>query len=236
MSDALRLAVPTSEMSQLLHRVLHRLKALAAESGEERVVLPVGIFLLIDKANGGDATAQELAARFNLLDFESRNVIDFYFLGWRPLGSGPPNEGVRFDLDAFSACRDALRQAGISKFGGNADLLLVDAIYEDGRAYLDFSKACRIDLSRASAEKTITTLGSFLQSVIEAAEAVASSPHTASAEGVVFSISDRLGLVMAKNSILEFFLKTWGKVIGAERLALVAVRDLGPKINLADLR
>ena len=222
-------------MSEFRQRVVHRLKALARESGSDRLVLPVGIFLLIDKEHGGDATAEELAARFRLLDFESRNVIDFYFLGWHAASQSDSNHGVRFDIEAFAACRTALREAGVANFGGNADLLLVDAVYDEKAVSLDFSRACRIDLSLAVAQESVVRLGSFLQSVIEAAEMVARMPEQTTHQGVVYAISDRLGLAIARESMLDYVLATWGTIIGAKRLAAISVRNLGPSVDLADI-
>jgi hypothetical protein len=67
-------AFPADTMIRFKQRLLHRLKELAEESGQTDFILPVGLVLVLDKENGGDATAQELTSRFNLLDFESRNV------------------------------------------------------------------------------------------------------------------------------------------------------------------
>src|SRR5712692_5387445 len=71
---------PLSEFKQRLHL---QMKELASESGESRFLMPVGLFPVIDKDNGGDTAAEELIRRFKLLDFESKNIVDFYFLGWR---------------------------------------------------------------------------------------------------------------------------------------------------------
>jgi hypothetical protein len=209
-------------------RLQHRLKQLASETGLEELVLPVGIFLLLDEANGGDATAQELSRRFHLLDFESRNVVDFYFVGWEH-----GDDGLTFDIRAFAEFRDTLRHHDVRHFGGNADLILADARFRDGVASIDFSNAIRVDLARAVAEERISTLGSFLQSVVDAADQA--HAHAKQAEGsAVFSISDRLSLAIAGRSLLDFILEKWGKIVGAKRLEAVAVRKLGPEIALRD--
>src|SRR2546425_785591 len=173
-------------------------------------------------ARPADDTPQELSKRFNLLDFESRNVVDFYFVGWMP-----SDTGIAFDLPSFEEFRTVLRRHGVRHFGGNADLLLADARLADGVASIDFSRAIRVDLARAVADGHFATLGGFLQSVIDAAERVKghSKGTTSSA---VFSISDRLGLAIAGRSILDFIYEKWGKIIGAKQLDAVAVRKLGP--------
>ncbi len=221
-------------MAEFKQRLLHRLKALSAEAGGGRITLPVAMLLVVDKANGGDATAEELVARFNLLDFESRKVIDFYFLGWQPASPEGRYKGIRFDLEEFASCRSTLAKVGLRKFGGNADLILVDALYDGQRAHLNFSSAIHMDLSRAVAERDIPSLGGFLQSLIDTAASVAES-RAAGSDGHVFSISDKLGLAVARASILEFILKKLGEVIGAKKLASLAVRDIGPKVDLASL-
>jgi len=52
---------------------------------------------------------------------------------------------------------------------------------------------------------------------------------------VVYHISDRLGLAIAKKSILRYFLEKWGGIIGAKTLEAVAVRKIGPRVDLSHL-
>ena len=208
--------------------LLLRMKQLSTENGEQRLSLPVGLFLVIDKNNGGDATAEELTKRFGLLDSESRNVIDFYFLGWRKSwGDG----NIDFNLSEFDNCRQALKRAGVTKFGGNADLILVDAVYEGAEVILRFDEAIRVDLSASAHDDDFPTLGAFLESIIDAAEQVKNKALTS---GLTYAISDQLGLAIATTSVLDFFFETWGKIIGAKKLQKVAVRNLGPKVKLDD--
>ncbi len=215
--------------------VVDRLKTRASESGKTDLVLPIGIFLVLDKENGGDVTAQELTSRFRLLGSESRNVIDFYFLGWKMRDPKDAAKGVEFDLEEFESCRTALQKAGVKKFGGNADLILCDARYSGGHITFNFEEALRVDLSTEVANKNLPNLGLFLQSIIEVAEDIRTSSGRGSTGSVVFSISDRLGLAIAQQSLLDFIMEKWGKIIGARSLAAVAVRNLGPKLDLANL-
>lgn len=218
-----------AEFKQIL---LDRLLELAREAQTDQLVVPVGLFLVLDRANGGDDTADKIVRRFRFLDLESRQAIDFFFLGWKK--SKKSGAALEFDLEAFEAFRDALRGAGVRAFGGNADLVLVDAHLEDRRVRLDFTRALPIDLSVAVAHDRITSAGNFLQGLIEAADQIRSGPHE-TPEGVVFSISDRLGLAVARKSILDFVLEKWGKVIGAPNLQMLAVRKVGPAVDLAKL-
>src|SRR6266545_5408776 len=85
-----------------------RLHALAQERAENKknsdFVMPIGIFLVLDKRNGGDVTAEELVRRFHLLHVESHKAIDFYFLGWQWRDNWDHSKGIVFNLDSFQKC------------------------------------------------------------------------------------------------------------------------------------
>ncbi len=204
-------------------------------TGVKNFVMPVGLLLAIDEENGGDATARELCKRFHLLDSESQDVIDFYFLGWQWVKPWDRRAGIRFDLASFESCRRSLKAAGVDRFGGNADLILVDAHFGVRGSSLNFKKAIHVNLSSSAAGGEIPPLGEFLQSIIEAAARVRESGDDLQDVGAVFSMSDRLGLATARKSILDYILKKWGEVIGAKRLQALAVRNIGPKVRLRDL-
>ncbi|MGZ9132899.1 MAG: hypothetical protein ACXW35_10080, partial [Nitrospira sp.] len=158
---------------------------------------------------------------------------DFYFLGWRkPIGG----DELQFREYDYNSCRDALRSAGLGRFGLNADVILVDAEYSEGRISLDFSKAMSIDVAVALKQGKFPTLGDFLATLIEAAERVKGDRVAAGSERVVFQMSDRLGLAISGRSLLDYFLSTWGKIIGAATIETVLTRNLAPKINLQDLQ
>lgn len=220
-------AIP-SPFPEFPRQLAGRMEMLAKESGQEEFFLPVGLFLVVDKENGGDATAEELIRRFKLLDAESRNAIDFYFAGWHPHGPG-----LRFSLADFMEFRDFLGTVGLREFGGNADLILVDAHYREASSpSLDFSRTIRVDLSASTKEEDFPSLGAFLQSIIQVANELKSDVASARRRGIVFAMSDKLGLAIAKTSMLDFILEKWGKIIGAKKLKHVAVRNLGPNVDL----
>jgi hypothetical protein len=221
-------ACAISPFAEFPRRLLARMTELSQESGQDEFLMPVGLFLVVDKENGGDATAEELVSRFELLDFESRNVVDFYFLGW----TQDPSGNLKFSLADFRRFRNFLMEKGIKQFGGNADLILVDAHYKESSVNLNFQQAIRIDLSTSVKEGDFFTLGAFLQSIIQAAEEVEVDRQGARDRGLVFSISDRLGLAIAKSSLLDFILEKWGKIIGARKLKQLTVQNLGPSISL----
>jgi hypothetical protein len=214
--------------------LVNRIRALSVELGLEQFVLPIALVLVIDAEHGGDSTAQELVKRFRLLDEESSNVVDFYFLGWHSTDEPAQSQQPMFDLAGFEQFRASLRMNGISKFGGNADIILLDAWYKDRKVTLDFSKVMYLDLSEATNSKTIDTLGSFLQELIEiGAKYRAEMEDTPSS--ATFWISDKLGLAVGTRSVLDFVLEKWGKVIGAKKLALLVTRNMGPAVDVAKL-
>ncbi|HYD81278.1 MAG TPA: hypothetical protein VEC06_15840 [Paucimonas sp.] len=225
--DGFERAHATGDVMEFKFRVAHNLQSLSDENGEREFSVPIAILFVIDEQNGGDATAREVIRRFGLLDVESRNVIDFFFLGWRLV-----NERPQFDLAEFNSCRRALRDAGVVRFGGNADLYVLDAWWRNGRVELDFQKAIHVDLAAAAAKRKIDTVGSFLQGLIDVTEAVRSSSPTG---GSVIHISNRLGLAFAKQSFVEFVLNKWGGFVGANRLAEFVTQNVGSTVDLAKI-
>jgi hypothetical protein len=214
----------------------------------DHFVMPIGLLLVVDDNNGGDVTAQELIKRFHLLDSESADIIDFYFMGWHWIYPGDRSKGIRFDLSTFRECREALKKVGIKAFGGNADLILVDACYwcpkrgfrspdtfRSGEISLDFSQAIHINLTSRLKDADIPPVGELLQTIIDAAESVRTAHGQLSCDGNVFAISDRLGLASAKRSFLTFVLEKFGAIIGARKLEALTVRNLGPVVGLEQL-
>jgi len=152
-------AYSISAISDFRQRINDNMMRLERETRMSEFAVPVCILLLLDQANGGNAVGEEIVRRFNLIDVESRNVIDFYFMGWSRGKSEP--FALEFDLSAFQACRQALSKVGVESFGGYADLLLFDAWLRSGRVSLDFSHALHIDLADALASKKSTAQGAF---------------------------------------------------------------------------
>jgi hypothetical protein len=220
-----------------------------AQRPRRRLIVPVGLLLVVDEENGGDTTAQELVKRFNLLHVESQNAIDFYFLGWEWKLYGDRSKGIRFNPESLHSCRKALKSVGIRTSGSNAELILVDAVFEEtlgsydedgtrsirypSSIELNFKEAMYVNLSKSKDDKNIPSVGDFLQSIITAAEDVREASENS--KGCVFSISDKLGLATAQESFLDYIFDKWGKIIGAKKLSAVTVRDIGPVVELNSL-
>jgi hypothetical protein len=230
---ALTQAIAVSGVQLLKLRLLGRMQALARETGEAGFVLPVALCLLADQAHGGELTAQELAKHFKLSDFESRNLVDFYFLGWSVAGAKDGAREPQFDDRSYQGFRQALRAAGVRDSGGNADLILVDACYLAGTVRLNFSAAIRLDLAAARRQKQFASVAGVLQSMLDAIAGLRSRGRADF--GADFRLSDALGLAVAKQSLVDWLFAGWGAFLGARNVADLTVRDLGPDLRLMDL-
>lgn len=198
----------------------------------ESLVMPVGLLLIIDHDNGGDASASEAIRRFNYLDFESRDFVDFYFLGWKRTVKASPHS-ITFSLDGFSACKRALERAGVRQFGGYADLILLDAVYNGHAITLNFAEAMHIDLAAAVKGMQIESIGRLLQSIIEGIAMLKNDQDFA--KRPTFYLSDYLSLAIAKDSMLDAILTKLAHYIGGKKLKAVVTRDIGPVIGLSEL-
>ena len=226
---------PAQEFGIFLKQLQQRALVLLHESRSGHCVFPVGLLLVIDQKHGGDKTAQELVKRFFLLDKESAARIDFYYLGWgvdKGWIDRLDPEDLKFDLEGFVACREILKKAGVKEFGGNADLILVDAIADANEVHLRFDEAVGINLSKATYSGQFGTLGQFLEDLLQAAEELNLEGTNVSPS---WKISDKLGIAYAKESLLQWVLDKWGAFIGAKQLRGLAVRNIGPRIKLSEL-
>ena len=121
----------------------------------------------------------------------------FYFLGWEWNQESNRKKGIKFNLESFNDCRETLKKFGIKQFGGNADLILIDAHYfSENKVTLDFKKAIHINLSSNIKSQGIPPLGEFLHSIIHVAEELNQTNNTG--EGIVWSISNKLGVATSK--------------------------------------
>lgn len=216
--------------SEFRKRLMLRVTELAEEFDQQTFIVPVALVLVLDAEHGGNITAQELMKRIHLLDLESRNFIDFYFLGWEESG-----DDLTFNIKEFVSFVEMLAPHGIV-FGGDADLVLLDAVFTQDSASLtlDFSKAVHLNLAALMSEQKFPTLGKLLQDIVFAAKELRIT-HAESIDGAispVTAISDALGLAIAKESFVEWFLEKLGKMIGASKLNAVATRNLGRPVSI----
>ncbi|WP_420124906.1 hypothetical protein [Longimicrobium sp.] len=206
-----------------------RLRSLQNTRGStDSVTIPIGICLVLASEHGGNTVASELIQRFHLLNLESGDAIDFYYLGWRVETDGKGDQHLQFSLPDYVAAKQLLQSTGVRGFSGNADLILVDAsVAPDKPVELKLESAIQIDLTRLiAAEGAVLTLGSFFDMLMESAR---NSPPTST---TVHSLSDRLGMEMGKTAILNVVWKKIGGLIGAERLSQLATRGVGRRLVL----
>jgi hypothetical protein len=228
---ALTQAIATGSLQLFKLRLLGRMQVLARESGEAAFCMPVALLLLADEPHGGAVRAEELVQRFNLSDFESRNLFDFFFPGWS--AAGAKAKGIAFDLRSLAGFRQALRAAGVHAPEGHAELVLVDAGYVQGAVRLNFAQAVRIDLAAAREGSHFASMGAFLQSMVDAVELLKAQGR--GDPGAAFTLNGRLGLAVARKSLLGLFVDRWDSLLGAGKLAGLVVRGLGPDLPLIEL-
>jgi hypothetical protein len=201
-----------------------RVQDVADESGLPTIRIPIGICIVLSSNHGGNAIAEELIRRFHLLNLESGSYIDFYFPGWYE--SSRESEQLEFSLSEFVETKSELRKAGVTRFSGNADLLLVDAERTtEGDTVLHFDSAVRLDLPRLLDTDGHITLGSVLETLMDTA-------REAPKDNPTWSISDGLGILYGKEAIVGKVWDKLGSLIGADRLAHFAVRSVGRPFTL----
>jgi hypothetical protein len=239
---ALTQAIAAGSVQLWKLRLLGRMQVLARETGGAGFLLPVAILLLADEANGGPIGAADLRRCFALADFEARDLIDCYFPGWWPApGPADPVRNatgatLRFDPRSCEGFRQALLAAGIRPPGSKAGLILVDASHMDGSVKLAFPAAIGIDLAAAALPhppSSVGSVGALLSAMVDTIAAVRSRESLG--PGYAFTLSQQLGLAVAKRSFLEAFLADWSARPGAGQVATHAVTNLGPELRLLDL-
>jgi hypothetical protein len=188
-------------------------------------VMPIALCLAIPEKFGGNKDAVEMINRFGLIDMLSGTAIDFYYFGWSVIGID--GSDMNFDRLAFKNCWDWLFKEGVEDFGGNADLIIVDAtLSSQDTISLNFREAIRIDLALALKRSRIDTLGAFLDSLMKAAIKVSESEHLE--QRPVFRISD----MMALTSLWESVFKKALDKLGIAAIETVVTRDVGPVVDL----
>jgi hypothetical protein len=204
-----------------------RLSALRERRGqlEGPTVMPIALCLAIPERFGGNKDAVEMISRFGLINVLSGTAIDFYYFGWSVMSAD--GSEMNFDLLAFKNCWEWIFNAGVKRFGGNADLIIVDAALSSKETVsLNFSEAIRIDLALAIRRSRIDTLGDFLDSLMKAAINLSRSEHLE--QRPVFRISDMLALT----SLWEIVFKKALDHLGVAAVETVVTRDVGPIIEL----
>jgi hypothetical protein len=223
-----------------LGRIVTRLEAIYAESNGKCKRLPVGMFFVIDKENGGNDVCDEIVRRFRLLGAASKSYMDFYYLGWVDydyINQVDKDDGsLYFCMSDFDAIKEAFRKEyRIRCFNGYADLLLVDVELDDtgthNKVYFNFQDAVSIDMSKAIKSGDIPSLGEFMERLIEAAASFRSENDQGSS---VAFISDTLGIMYAKENVIRYVFKKWGEIVGANSLKHLATSGLGSRMEIVN--
>jgi hypothetical protein len=101
-------AFAAESMHTFCRRLVDNVIRLMTETSADQFVVPTAVFLVLDQAHGGDATAEEIQRRFRFLDVESRDVIDFPCSDGRVRPTAPSHSiSRRFRAAATICCGQA---------------------------------------------------------------------------------------------------------------------------------
>lgn len=223
-----------------LGRVANRLESIYEESGKMCKRMPIGLFFVIDKENGGNEVSDELLRRFHLIGKSSSSFIDFYYLGWidydllNQVGDDSEINSPEFCLPDFNAIKETFRKEyRINCFNGYADLLLVDVELDDSgeynKIYFNFQDAIHVDLSKAIKSNDIQSLGEFMERLIDAAKNYREESVNSNS---VAHISNKLGILYSKENIVRYIFDKWGKLVGMNNLWHFATSRVGERMEI----
>lgn len=136
-----------SDVSEKLSVVYgNRLLQSRLPEGHNALRGPVGLFIIRKDGASGSKLAEEVVGSFQYRDTRSSYAFDGVFLGWGYEGDCPV-----FRYEAFGRCLDDLEFALDWTYGGSANLLLTDFVYDvkSGGGHLDFWRSIPLDISRS---------------------------------------------------------------------------------------
>lgn len=133
---------------------------------------------IIVGSDGSKLMQDTIVKRINELHFRSGDAIDFYVLGWTwksstqnfPKGGPDPSTTkveVEFLPQKFSQSIDALHQRLNWRYSGEVDLILMDAVQDSKGVMLDDRYAIAVNLTQRSADGTIMSINTLIESIIE---------------------------------------------------------------------
>lgn len=177
-------------------------------------------------------TKAEIVPQINDWHYRSGEHIDFIFAGYtatHPHIAGyievaiPGSEAWFYSAERFDAFRKEFESRTTWKYGGSAELLLLNAHfhYPSQQARLDFSSmvCCQLDLMKT--DQAIQSVERFFESVFRFAESADDTDPT-------WSFSDRQGLGIADSALKHVVLSLLPRGLDAEykKAKHFAVRDV----------
>jgi len=169
-----------SEQLSCVYR--NRLQQGRLPEGHNELRGPVGLFIVRKDGAAGSKLAEEVVGSFGYWNFRSGFAFDGVFLGWA-------FDGVPvFRHEMFGRCLDDLELALDWTYGGGANLLLTDFVYDvkSGKGHLDFSRTMPLETSELMEAKKLAQLSRLIEELIRPVRA----KRHAQPEKSVWDISD----------------------------------------------
>ena len=178
---------------------------------------------------------EEIIPRINEWHCRSGEHIDFYFAGYTNPYGHPPVDGYQevkipgrneqwfYSDTLFSKFRHEFQSLTTWKYGGNEELLLINAHFDSDskKARLDFGSmmCCRLDVMKN--DRTILNVGEFFESVFKFAE------NSINDTNPTYTFSNKQGIGIACSALKRFLLSHLPKGLDADyrRAEHLAVRD-----------
>jgi hypothetical protein len=160
---------------------------------------------------------------FQYWDARSSYAFDGAFLGWGVDGGSPV-----FMPEAFGRCVDDLESVLQWTYGGGANLLLTDFVYDvtSAQGHLDFSRTIPLDISQLLDGKKFAQLSPLIEALIQPVRHKrGDEPETS-----VWEISDYVALLRTRQWAWQTLVKKIGALLGwVDEVMPYAVRDLRKK-------
>jgi hypothetical protein len=175
---------------------------------------------------------EEIIPGLRYFHYRSGDNIDFFCAGYRRYGPDlePDEKAVTdddppwvFNLWMYEQFRRQIQQLSSWRYSGEADLLLMNAKFDEGSrdSSVDFTSAIACDLDRMMKDGAIQSVRRFFEDIFQFAE-------TAQMADPTWGFSDEQGLRTAGSSLKRVVLSLLPKHLGDDyrRAEHFAIRDI----------
>ncbi|MFY9622690.1 MAG: hypothetical protein WAM70_01270 [Pyrinomonadaceae bacterium] len=175
---------------------------------------------------------EEIIPGLRYFHYRSGDNIDFFCAGYRRYGPDlePGEKAVTddeppwvFNLWMYEQFRRQIQQLSSWRYSGEADLLLMNANFDEGSrdSSLDFTSAIACDLDRMMKDGAILSVRRFFEDIFQFAE-------TAQMADPTWGFSDEQGLRTAGSALKRVVLSVLPKHLGDDyrRAEHFAIRDI----------
>jgi hypothetical protein len=175
---------------------------------------------------------EEVIPGLGYFHYRSGDNIDFFCAGYRRYGPDPKHGESPvtdddppwlFNLRLYDQFRRQIQQLSTWRYSGEADLLLMNARFDEGggNVSLDFTSAIACDLDRMIKDGAIQSVRRFFEDIFKFAE-------TAQVADPTWGFSDEQGLRTAGSALKRVVLSLLPRQIGDDyrRAEHFAIRDI----------